>query len=364
MDTVRALVGLNMVLDIGSIRLNKLLSYFGKPENIFKASPDELTRVSGIGEGIASKIHSFRQEDIDREISLAKGLGLDILTLESPDYPLNLKYMPDPAIVLYVKGGLRAEDNLSVAVVGSRQASFYGLSCAERFAGDLVECGLTVVSGMARGIDTCAHRGALRKRGRTIAVLGSGFRHIYPPENKELSGVISENGAVISEFPIETGPLKQNFPRRNRLISGLSLGVLVVEASLNSGALITADFALEQGREVFALPGKVDCLNSLGTNALIKQGAKLVSCVEDIVEELNIPLAPKNEPVLPKKDNPVHNLNERENTIYNLLSSSPLLLDEIIEKTGAGVADISETIVRLQVRRLIHKLPSGQFMKR
>ncbi len=218
-------------------------------------------------------------------MALIKKLNLNVLTRQDDEYPQNLKNILYPPIVLYVKGRLKPQDCNSIAIVGSRLASFYGLSCAEKLAGELANYGLTVVSGMARGIDTASHRGALKQNGRTIAVIGSGFNRIYPPENKGLCEEIAGSGAVISEFPIDTPPEKENFPRRNRIISGLSLGVVVVEAARNSGALITADFALEQGREVFALPGKVDSSTSFGTNELIKQGAKLVSCVDDIIEE-------------------------------------------------------------------------------
>ena len=287
-NNLEALVGLNLVGGIGSIRLGKLLKFFSRPQDILKVSAEKLMGVSGIGQEIANKICGIKKEDVGKEFSLAKKQGLRIIILDDEDYPENLKNIPDPPIVLYTKGKLLPQDKLAIGIVGSRRASFYGLSCAEKFAADLAKQGFTIVSGMARGIDTCAHRGALKQAGRTLAVMGSGFNQIYPPENKELADEISKNGAVISEFPINEKPLKENFPRRNRVISGLSLAVLVVEAARNSGALITADFALEQGRDVFALPGKIDSSASFGTNGLIKQGAKLVSCVDDILEEFSV----------------------------------------------------------------------------
>lgn len=364
MTRLEALVSLNMVLDIGSIRLNKLLNYFNKPENILKAPREKLIAVSGIAEKIADKICSLKKEDLDKEFALAKKHGLKIMTCDDQDYPQNLKQIPDPPIVLYIKGELKEQDKFSIAIVGSRRASFYGLSSAEKFAGDLSNRGLTIVSGMARGIDTYAHRGALKQAGRTIAVMGSGFNQIYPPENKELVEEISQAGAVISEFPIDTEPLPQNFPRRNRVISGLSLGVVVVEAARNSGALITADFALEQGREVFALPGKVDSHTSFGTNGLIKQGAKLVSCLDDILEEFNLPVTKIHKA---KENTPVHlkfDFNHaEENQLYDLLSSQPIALDEIVEKTNMGISRISDILLRLQVKKLIKQLPGKQFVR-
>ena len=374
MTDQEALVSLNMVLDIGSIRLKKLLEFFGKPENILGASPERLMAVSGIGGKIAHKICTLKKEDIDKEISLAKKYNLEIMTYEDEDYPENLKNIADPPIVLYVKGKIKPEDKFSLAIVGSRRASFYGLSCAEKFAADLSDSGFTIVSGMARGVDTAAHRGALKSGGRTIAVIGSGFKHIYPSENKELAEEIAKSGAVISEFPIETEPLKQNFPRRNRVISGLSLGVLVAEAARNSGALITADFALEQGRDVFALPGKVDAETSFGTNGLIKQGAKLVSCADDIIEELDLPRTclqvrglpqPKSK-IAPKNfspDYPGLSLNKEEDALYALLSYQPASLDEIVEKAKMSVACVSDALLRLQLKKLIRQLPGKQFIR-
>jgi len=363
MNRTEALVGLNMVGDIGSRRLKMLLEYFKKPQGIFGASLQELNGACGFSINTANKICSFKKEEIEKEIILAGELGLRIIALGDPGYPYNLEEIYDPPIVLYVKGVLALQDKLSLAIVGSRTASFYGLSSAEKFAYELALRGCTIVSGMARGIDTYAHRGALKAKGRTIAVMGSGFKHIYPPENKSLLEEISASGAVISEFPINAEPLKQNFPRRNRVISGLACGVLVVEASANSGALITADFALEQGRDVFALPGKIDSDNSFGTNGLIKQGAKLVSCLEDITDELSIldnyvPVQSSKKEASAKLD-----IAQGEALLYNLISHVPVMLDEIIEKSQLHIADISTALLGLQVKKLIKELPGKQFMR-
>jgi DNA processing protein len=364
MTRLEALISLNLTLDIGSIRLKKLLEYFDNPENILKASPEKLMAISGIGEKIAQEIHSLRKEDLDRELALAEKYELKILTQDDEDYPANLKNIYDPPIVLYVRGEIKQEDRLAIGIVGSRRASYYGLSCAEKFAQDLSGKGFTIVSGMARGIDTSAHKGALKAGGRTLAVMGSGFSHIYPEENKELAQEISKSGAVISEFPIATEPFKSNFPRRNRIISGLSLGVLVVEAARNSGALITADCALEQGRDVFALPGKVDSHTSFGTNGLIKQGAKLVSCVEEILEEFDIPVARSHK----AQDKITEDLQSDlsagdENKVYDLLSSQPFQIDELVEQTKLDIPRISGILLRLQMKKLVQQLPGKQFVR-
>ena len=372
MTRLEALVSLNMVGDIGSVRLKKLLDYFGQPQAVLKAPEAKLIAVAGIADKIAQKIRSLKLDDLNKEFKSAQKLGLEILTYEDSDYPENLKNIPGAPIVLYVKGKLQPQDKYSIGIVGSRRASFYGLSSAERFASDLSALGYTVISGMARGIDTASHKGALKAGGRTIAVMGSGFNQIYPSENKGLSEEIAQNGAVISEFPLDTLPLKQNFPRRNRIISGLALGILVVEAARNSGALITADFALEQGREVFALPGKVDSGTSFGTNGLIKQGAKLVSCVEDIIEELEAPAKkkPEGSVILDEQVNdledclqPQKNLAGEEAALYNIISPQPLQLDEIVDKTKMDVTKIADLLLRLQMRRLIKELPGKQFVR-
>ncbi|MEK6727613.1 MAG: DNA-processing protein DprA [Candidatus Omnitrophota bacterium] len=364
MTRLEALTALNMVFDIGSVRLSKLLEYFGKPESILNAPAEKLTRVFGIGEKIAAKIVSLKKVDLSREFASAEKSGLKIITMYDKDYPENLKNIPGAPLVLYVKGELKPEDKLSVGIIGSRRATFYGISAAERFASELAVNGFTIVSGMARGIDTYAHKGALKVMGRTIAVIGSGFGHIYPLENKELAEEISKSGAVISEFPIDTKPLSQNFPRRNRVISGLSLGVLVVEAARNSGALITADFALEQGREVFAVPGKVDSGNSFGTNELIKQGAKLVSCAEDILEEFIQP-ADKNASVKETPEiNKTRGLSDPdEYKVYELIREKSIQLDDLVQEARLDIPRLSDILLRLRIKKLVQELPGKQYIR-
>lgn len=363
MTLFEALVALNMVSEIGGVRLEKLLNFFKKPEDIFKADPDILVSASGITLNSAVRIRSFKINDLDKEISLARGKGLKILTHYGPGYPQSLNNIASPPIVLYVKGDIIEEDKLGIAIVGSRRASLYGLTSAFSFAQRLSLYGITIVSGMARGVDTYAHRGALKNNGRSIAVMGSGFNNIYPPENLDLAEEISANGAVVSEFSLNTLPKRENFPRRNRIISGLSLGTLVTEAARNSGALITAGFALEQGKEVFALPGKIDSENSFGTNELIKDGAKLVSCTEEIIEELKVPLL-NNKRCLGTEDDSVKEVRgHKEKEVLSLLSDMPVNLDEILEKTEIDRSTIFKILLELEINGCIRELPGKQFVK-
>jgi DNA processing protein len=362
MTELEAYISLNSI-NIGSRRLNRLLEFCGTPGDILKAPCDKLQRIEGIGNKLARDIAGLRHKDLAPEFELVKKFKLDLLTLQDKDYPENLKKIYDPPILLYLKGKINKADKYSIAIVGSRHASFYGLSCADRFAFELGSCGLTIVSGMARGVDTAAHKGALRCKSRTIAVIGSGFGYIYPDENKELAEEIARSGVVISEFPVNAAPLPQNFPRRNRVISGLSLAVLVAEAARNSGALITADFALEQGREVFALPGRVDSDNSFGSNGLIKQGAKLISCAEDILLELQLPLSEalahdntQDDPDMEKK-----NLSNEEAIVYNLLSCKPLSQDEILERSGLPRPRLAQLLVSLEIKKNIYRSHSGEY---
>jgi DNA processing protein len=290
---LQSLVALNLTGLVGAALHRRLVACFGSARAALRAPASVLRRVQGIGEITASAIaQAGRSDDAAREMERAEAEGIRILAFGDPGYPPPLGELHDPPLVLYARGALAEEDQLGIGIVGSRHPTAYGLRQAERFGGELAGLGVTVISGLARGIDTRAHLGALRARtGRTIAVLGSGLGCVYPPENLRLSEEIAERGAVLSEFPIGAGPVPENFPRRNRIISGLSVGLLVVEAGEKSGALITADWAMEQGRDVFGIPGSVENPMSRGTHLLIRQGAKLAETAADILEELP-PLAP------------------------------------------------------------------------
>ncbi len=344
------LIALNLIPGVGSLRVKKLIDHFGSPENVFNASEKDLISVCNIGKEIADRIRNFDFKILHKEVQLCKENNINIITIEDNNYPQLLMQLPDPPQVLYIWGKI-PDDEFNLAIVGSRRASFYGLSTAEKFAFQLASLGFCIISGLARGIDSCAHQGALKAGGKTIAVLGSGLLNIYPPENKELAAKISENGAVISEFPLYTLPYRENFPRRNRIISGLSRGVLVVEAARRSGALITADLALEQGREVFAIPGKVDSPTSSGTNYLIKQGAKLVDTVEDILEEFGIYKQTVNESNL--------KLSSPEKKIVSVLKTKNMIIDEIVIKTGLDWQAVNQSLISLQLKGIIYAEPGG-----
>lgn len=295
---------------------------------------------------------------------LAKQSKTNTLNISDKDYPANLRYIYDPPATIYAAGNIIEQDNVAIAIVGCRRATSYGLKNAEGLAFELAARGITVVSGLARGVDSAAHQGALKAKGRTLAVLGSGLNIIYPPENKKLAQQIAENGAVISEFTADTPPLPQNFPRRNRIISGLSLGVVVVEAARKSGALITANLALEQGREVFALPGKIDSFASQGTHDLIKHGAKLVESVQDIIEELE-PLKylqVKNGESEGKTEIKL-NLSFEEGKIYSFLSSEAIHIDEIMQQVALPFGKLLTALLQLQHKKLVKELPGKLFMR-
>lgn len=356
-----ALIALNLVSDIGSRRLKALSASFGTFQDIFSATCAQLIS-AGAGGTSAQRISSFKEDILREEISAAAGLGVRIVTCLEPEYPVNLTSIPGYPLVLYIRGEIGDEDRFAVAVVGSRRASLYGLSCAERFSYSLAASGWCVVSGMARGIDTQAHKGALKAKGRTIAVMGSGFADVYPPENRELADEIASRGAVVSEFPLSTAPLKHNFPRRNRIISGLSLGVLAVEAARNSGALITVDFALEQGREVFAIPGRVDSDNARGTNALIQQGAKTVCSPEDVTAELPVP-GPRRQAEDGKDNRGEENIPAEEAAVLAAIAGSRSHREEITLKTGLSAVRAAELLLSLQMKKKIGSLPGGYYTR-
>lgn len=336
-----------------------LIQYFNSPSEIFRADKHSLMRVEGITESIAEKITSLSQEDVSKEKEILKRVGAKIITILDPAYPPNLKEIYDPPLVLYVRGELREEDKFAVAIVGTRRPTHYGREVAHKLASELAKSGFTVVSGMARGIDTSAHRGALDGGGRTIAVLGCGVDIAYPRENKELMEEIERNGAVISEFPPGSPPLAWHFPLRNRVISGLSLGTVIVQAPPGSGALITADLALEQGREVFAVPGSIEDPRSKGPHQLIKEGAKLVELVEDIISELGIP---REAPPLPKiAPQEKLFLAPEEEKLLSLLSLEGRYIDDISREANLPPAKAASILTLLELKGLVKKLPGDHF---
>ncbi len=358
---------LNMVPGLGGVRLKRLLESFGRVSRIIKAKESQLLGVRDIGEGIAAGIVKCASEtdSLKKELALIEKENVQIITISDDQYPASLKEIYDPPPVLYLKGSLLSSDLNSVALVGSRRASFYGQSMCERLAYELAAKGISVVSGLARGIDTAAHRGALRARGRTIAVLGSGITRIYPRENKELAEQISNSGCLLSEFPLCAHPARENFPRRNRIISGLSLGVVIVEAAQRSGALITANFALEQGREVFAVPGKIDSLTSWGTHSLIKDGAKLVENANDIITELGLDINPSLGKNKEKRQGEclLPNLTSEEKEIYSFLSTDPQYIDEIAKVSGVSLVKVLSLLVKLELKKLTRQLPGKMFVR-
>ena len=285
------------------------------------------------------------------------------VSIKDKEYPGLLREIYDPPKELYVKGALPPGDVPMVAVVGSRMTSHYGLRTARAIAADLAAAGVVVVSGMALGIDTASHEGALSAGGKTIAVLGSGFAHLYPPENKKLAEKIAQRGAVITEYPMNTKPEPWNFPRRNRIISGLSLGVLVVEARLKSGALITADLALEQGRDVFAVPGNVDSAKSGGTNWLLKQGAKVATSAEDILEELITSIASSKKKPKEKNASEDEDLSDEEKNLLSLFDSEPIHVDALLESSRLPASRAISALSLLEIKGRLKQLPGKHFVR-
>jgi DNA processing protein len=342
---------------VGNVTFRRLLERFGTPEKVLRASEAELARTKGVSAAAAAAIsrHDWRAF-AEQECEKVTRCGVRVITFLAEDYPKILLEIPDPPPYLYVRGELRGNET-AVAIVGSRRASSYGLLTTTRMATALAGHGITVVSGMARGVDTAAHRGALAGGGRSVGVLGCGIDVVYPPENRRLFEEMAEKGAIVSEFPLGTLPLAENFPRRNRIISGISRGVLVVEAMEKSGSLITAQYALEQGREVFAIPGNINSGASRGTNRLIKEGAKLVECVEDILEEL--PHRPAT--AVGAEPAPAFSLTPREAAVYTLLAEAPRHIDEVIVKSGLTVGDVSAILLALELKGAVMQLPGKVF---
>lgn len=373
MTDLEYLIVLNSIPDIGFIRFSNLIKRFGNIKNIFTATQAELEEVENIGPKISSEILKCEKEEIlKRGSKLIDKYGVKVISYFDKEYPENLKQIYDPPIILYVKRNILLEDKFAIAIVGSRNASRYGIATAERLGYELASRGVTIVSGLARGIDAAGHRGALKAKGRTIAVLGSGLAEVYPPEHKELSDEIAKNGAVVSEFPMEVAPLKDNFPRRNRIISGLSLGVVVVEAAKNSGALITADFALEQGRELYAVPGQARAVTSYGTNMLIRQGAKLVETADDMLDELKdvikgqlgLKVNVERKDDLDVLKTATRNLDESEHKVLKAVKDEPTFIDEIVDVSDLSASEILGCLTKLELKGLIEQLPGKTYIKK
>ena len=370
MTSREAYIALNMVDGVGPIRVRALRDRFGEPQAILAASKAELMQVDGVGEEVARSITSWREKvDLDAELQRIEKSGLRIVSCDDTEYPKHLREIYDPPLVLYVRGSLTERDALAIAVVGSRRTSLYGQDMARKLAFQLARVGVTVVSGLARGIDTAAHNGALQAKGRTVAVIGCGIDIVYPAENKKLADeIVEKGGAVVTEFPFGVQPDRQNFPMRNRIISGWSLGVVVVEANLKSGALITANQAGEQGRQVFAVPGRADSILSKGANKLIKDGAKLTEDVEDILGEFEyllpkMAMEPAEAGLEGEGTKPALQLSETEEKVMAQVSNEEIAIDEIIRASGLTTACVSATLLALEMKRLIRQLPGKQYVR-
>ncbi len=344
-------VGFSRVPGIGPMRLRAILDHFGDIREAWGASAATL-RAIGIDRRTIETFLTLRSElDLVAELERVHRLGVTVLTWDSPDYPSLLRNIPDPPPVLYVQGELLSRDEWALAVVGTRRASVYGREATRSLVGGLAAGGVTIVSGLAQGIDTHAHQTALDAGGRTIAVLGHGIDIIYPAQNRELARRIVDSGAVVSEYALGTQPEGGNFPRRNRIISGLSLGVLVVEGSKRSGAMITADYAAEQGREIFAVPGNILNPNSAGPNQLIQQGAKLVTTMGDILEELNLTMVTEQaeaREIIPD--------NETEAVLLRHLSPEPIHVDELGRATGLPISEVASTLTFMELKGKVRQV--------
>lgn len=350
---------------IGPAKIRSLLAKFGTTKDILSADYKSLITAEGISQQLAGRIIKVNrnrkdiEENLHSELSKLEKINARIVTVWDDEYPKILKNIYDPPLMFYIKGALTESDNYCIAIVGTRQPTNYGKIQAERIAADFARQGITTVSGMARGIDSIAHSASLKNGGRTIAVIGSGLDVIYPPENKKLFEQIADNGAVISEFTLGTKPDAPNFPKRNRLISGLSLGTIVIETGITGGALQTASFALDQGRDVFALPGNVGVKQSDGTNLLIQKGeAELIRNAEDVLVELELKLKPVIGKNIPK---PQVDLNLFEEKILKNLQSDPLHIDKIAEKTELSTSDCLVHLLSLEFKGLIKQLPGKMF---
>lgn len=359
-------IRLALVPGIGPRLLEALLQRFGSPTAVLNAAPSELRSVPRVGPKLTQAISQAAEMiDVESLLETCRRLQVSVLLMDDGAFPRVLREIPDPPPILFIRGQLLPQDAVAIAMVGSRHATQYGLAQAERLAARLARAGVTIISGLARGIDAAAHKGALSAGGRTIAVLASGLESIYPPEHASLADEVAGHGALVSESPPAGLPRSGSFPRRNRLISGLSLGVLVVEAAKDSGALITAGHASEQGRDVFAVPGRVDSRMSHGCHRLIRDGAKLVETAEDVLEELGPLVAPASAADGQELHHPAELLlNDLERQVLGVIESSPTPIDEVISKSGLSPAQVLATLSVLEMRHLVRRLSGTTICRR
>ena len=358
MSDIRYWIGFNLVPGIGPVRLAALRDYFGDLESAWRANAASL-RAVGLPQNALEQLLDRRSRiDLDAELTKIQSQGIQILTWDSTEYPPRLKGIDYAPPVLYVRGDIIPSDEWAVAVVGTRSPSVYGKGVARQLAGGLAENGITVISGLALGIDGIAHKAALDAGGRSLAVLGSGIDTIYPMRHRDLATRISQSGALLSDYPLGTRPEARNFPVRNRLISGLSLGTLVVEAGHRSGALITLGYALEQGRETFAVPGNIHNRASAGTNSALQRGeAKLVTCVEDILEELNLSLVVQQSQVrVVVPETPT------EKAILSRIGVEPIHIDELVRHSGLSTAAVSSTLCMMELKGMVRRVDNMNYV--
>ena len=360
MDSREALVALNLLPDIGPVRVRNLLSRFGSAQAVLAATQANLSQVDKVGFKAANNIIRWRELiDLDGELRRIDQFGANIVTTDDSEYPALLRQIYDPPLVLYVRGTLRPEDAYAIAMVGTRQSTLYGRQTAERLARQLAASGVTVVSGGARGIDSASHEGALQSGGRTIAVLGTGLDIVYPAENVKLYQRIAEQGAVITQFPFGRKGDKQSFPIRNRIVAGMTQGTAVVEANRASGALITANFAAEYGRTVYAVPGRVDSPRSAGCHDLIKDGAQLCESAEDVLTEFaHLQAIESEEPEIP-----MPTLSHPEQQVFHILTHEEMQQDEIIRRSELPAAQVSVILLQLEMKKLVQQHPGRLFTR-
>lgn len=360
MEQRSAYIVLNMIEGLGPVSVRRLVDVLGSPKAILEADREALMKARGVGEKLALKILVQRDGiDFEAELEKAADIGARIVTPLDEEYPEALKAIHDPPLALYVLGRILPQDSKAIGIVGSRATSHYGLTAADRLAYQLGQTGFTVVSGLARGTDTAAHSGALKGGGRTIAVLGGALDCLYPPENAELANKISKSGAVISEYPMGRKADRMTFPYRNRIISGMSMGVLVIESAIKGGSMHSAEAAMEQGRTVFALPGRIDTPGARGPHMLIKNGAKLVERLDDILEEYEF-LIPPSEREAPQDETaarPDVPLSEEESKVLKALWKEPLDIDTLGRGLGMKSHELSSLLLGLEMKRVVRMLP-------